>query len=430
MMGKDIQTLLVVAVVAFFFVTELLPLAVTAMSGAIVVGLLGIIPTSQVFSGLSDSTVVLFAGMFVIGSAMFHTGLAQKIGEAVVRAVGTGENSLMAGTMSIAGVMSAFSSNTGTTAALMPVVVQICEKGKISAARQLMPLAFGAGAGGIITLIGTPPNLLVSQNLEKAGYAPFGFFEFAWIGVPLLIVAVLYMVFLGKYLLPKSEVKSVVIDAEAAAEAKASTTDPVKMWLTAGVLVVVVLGMMLEPNFKGWGLPLNLAMIAIIGALFLVITKCLTEKQAYFGIDWVTIFLFAGMLPIAGAMQSSGAGKLIADTVVGLMGGAPSALMVTAVLFILSCSLTQVMSNTACTALLAPIGISIAATLGADPKAVLVAIAVAASCAFATPVGTPPNTLVLGPGGYRFMDYIKVGTPLVLLSFIVTIIIVPMVWPL
>ena len=201
MMGKDIQTLLVVAVVAFFFVTELLPLAVTAMSGAIVVGLLGIIPTSQVFSGLSDSTVVLFAGMFVIGSAMFHTGLAQKIGEAVVRAVGTGENSLMAGTMSIAGVMSAFSSNTGTTAALMPVVVQICEKAKISAARQLMPLAFGAGAGGIITLIGTPPNLLVSQNLEKAGYAPFGFFEFAWIGVPLLIVAVLYMVFLGKYLL-------------------------------------------------------------------------------------------------------------------------------------------------------------------------------------------------------------------------------------
>ena len=429
-MGKDIQTLLVVAVVAFFFVTELLPLAVTAMSGAIAVGLLGIIPTSQVFSGLSDSTVVLFAGMFVIGSAMFHTGLAQKIGEAVVRAVGTGENSLMAGTMGIAGIMSAFSSNTGTTAALMPVVVKICENAKISAARQLMPLAFAAGAGGIITLIGTPPNLLVSQNLEKAGFAPFGFFEFAWIGVPMLIVTMVYMLFLGKYLLPKSEITEITIDAEAAAEATASTTDPKKMWITGAVLVVVVIGMMLEPNFKAWGLPLNLSMIAIIGALFLVITKCLTEKQAYLGIDWVTIFLFAGMLPIAGAMQSSGAGKLIANTVVGLMGGAPSALVVTAVLFILSCSLTQVMSNTACTALLAPIGISIAATLGADPKAVLVAIAVAASCAFATPVGTPPNTLVLGPGGYRFMDYVKVGTPLVVLAFIVSLIIIPMVWPL
>ena len=429
-MGKDIQTLLVVAVVAFFFVTELLPLAVTAMSGAIAVGLLGIIPTSQVFSGLSDSTVVLFAGMFVIGSAMFHTGLAQKIGEAVVRAVGTGENSLMAGTMGIAGIMSAFSSNTGTTAALMPVVVKICENAKISAARQLMPLAFAAGAGGIITLIGTPPNLLVSQNLEKAGFAPFGFFEFAWIGVPMLIVTMVYMLFLGKYLLPKSEITEITIDAEAAAEATASTTDPKKMWITGAVLVVVVIGMMLEPNFKAWGLPLNLSMIAIIGALFLVITKCLTEKQAYFGIDWVTIFLFAGMLPIAGAMQSSGAGKMIANAVVNLMGGSPSALMVTAVLFILSCSLTQVMSNTACTALLAPIGISIAAKLGADPKAVLMAIAVAASCAFATPVGTPPNTLVLGPGGYRFMDYVKVGTPLVVLAFIVSLIIIPMVWPL
>ena len=429
-MGKDIQTLLVVAVVAFFFVTELLPLAVTAMSGAIAVGLLGIIPTSQVFSGLSDSTVVLFAGMFVIGSAMFHTGLAQKIGEAVVRAVGTGENSLMAGTMGIAGIMSAFSSNTGTTAALMPVVVKICEKAKISAARQLMPLAFAAGAGGIITLIGTPPNLLASQNLEKAGFAPFGFFEFAWIGVPMLIVTMIYMLFLGKYLLPKSEITEITIDAEAAAEATASTSDPKKMWLTGGVLIVVVLGMMFEPNFKSWGLPLNLSMIAVIGALFLVITKCLTEKQAYGGIDWVTIFLFAGMLPIAGAMQSSGAGKMIANAVVNLMGGSPSALMVTAVLFILSCSLTQVMSNTACTALLAPIGISIAAKLGADPKAVLMAIAVAASCAFATPVGTPPNTLVLGPGNYRFMDYVKVGTPLVVLAFIVSLIIIPIVWPL
>ena len=176
-----------------------------------------------------------------------------------------------------------------------------------------MPLAFAAGAGGIITLIGTPPNLLVSQNLEKAGFAPFGFFEFAWIGVPMLIVTMVYMLFLGKYLLPKSEITEITIDAEAAAEATASTTDPKKMWITGAVLVVVVIGMMLEPNFKAWGLPLNLSMIAIIGALFLVITKCLTEKQAYFGIDWVTIFLFAGMLPIAGAMQSSGAGKLIAN---------------------------------------------------------------------------------------------------------------------
>ena len=105
-MSKAVMTLCVVGVVAILFVTEMIPLAVTAMSGAIVIGLLGILPAGQVFSGLSDGTVVLFAGMFIIGASMFHTGLAQRAGEAVVRAVGTGENALMFGTMMMAGVMS------------------------------------------------------------------------------------------------------------------------------------------------------------------------------------------------------------------------------------------------------------------------------------------------------------------------------------
>ena len=170
-------------------------------------------------------------------------------------------------------------------------------------------------------------------------------------------------------------------------------------------------------------------MAAVIGALFLVISKCVTEQQAYRGIDWVTIFLFAGMMPVATAMDKSGAGKLIAETVVGIMGGSPSPLMVTGILFVLSCGLTQFMSNTASAALLCPIGISIAEQIGAQPHAVLMAIAVAASCAFATPVGTPPNTLVLGPGQYRFKDYIIAGTPLIVVCLAVSLIVIPIVWP-
>ena len=173
--------------------------------------------------------------------------------------------------------------------------------------------------------------------------------------------------------------------------------------------------------------PLEIA--ATIGALFLVITKCIGEKDAYKGIDWVTIFLFAGMLPVATAMDKSGAGKLIANWVVSAMGGSPGPLMVTIVLFALSAGLTQFMSNTAATALLAPIGIGIAKGLGASPHAVMMAICIAASCAFATPVGTPPNTLVLGPGGYKFMDYVKAGTGLVIVSMIVSVAIIPMIWP-
>lgn len=423
-MTPAITTLIVLAIVSLFFVTEAVPLAVSAMGGAIALGVLGIIPISTVFSGLSNSTVVLFAGMFVIGASMFHTGLAQRLGEFVVRKVGTGENGLMFGTMFIAAAISSVSSNTGTTAALMPVILGICQVAKIPASRQLMPLAFGAGLGGIITLVGTPPNIIAAGALKAAGLKPFGFFEFAWIGIPLTVAGIAYMMFVGKFLLPKAQLSTdVEIDAEAAAEAKAGNADVTKQWITAATLIGVVTVMALDLK----KFPLEVA--AVTGAIVLVLTKCLTEKQAYSGIDWVTIFLFAGMMPIATAMDKSGAGKLIADQVVGVLGGTPSPLMVTAVLFLLSGGLTQFMSNTACAALLAPIGISIAKGIGANPHAVLMAIAVAASCAFSTPVGTPPNTLVLGPGNYRFIDYVKVGTGLVVVCFIVSIIIIPMVWP-
>ena len=419
-MSKAVKCLIMLAVIALFFVTELIPLAVTAMGGAIACGLLGFIPVKQVFSGLSNSTVVLFAGMFVVGASMFYTGLAQKIGGVVVSMVGTGENSLMFGLMTVGTVLSAFLSNTGTAACLLPVALGICASAKIPASRQLMPLAFACGWGGIITMVGTPPNIIAVGAMNAAGLESFGFFEFAWIGVPVSVAGMLYMMFVGKYLLPKQELSA---DQEIEQEVEANEVSSTKQIISAVILIAVVLVMAV--GVKG----VTLEMAAIIGAIVCVLTGCLTEKQAYASIDWVTIFLFAGMMPVSKAMDVTGAGKLIAEWTVGLMGGAPSPLVVTAILFLLSCGLTQFMSNTASAALLCPIGIAISQKLGADPKAVLMAIAVAASCAFASPVGTPPNTLVLGPGGYKFMDYVKAGTGLVCVCFAVSLVVIPMVWP-
>ena len=419
-MSPAIKCLILLAVVALLFVTELIPLAVTATGAAIACGLLGLIPAKQVFSGLSNSTVVLFAGMFVVGASMFYTGLAQEIGNTVVKMCGTGENSLMFGLMIVGTVLSAVLSNTGTAACLLPVALGICSAAKIPASRQLMPLAFACGWGGIITMVGTPPNIIATGAMTAAGLEPFGFFEFAWIGIPVSVAGMLYMMFVGKYLLPNKQLDA---DQEIEQEIEANETSKSKQIVSGVILLAVVLVMAL--GIKG----ITLEMAAIIGALVCVLTGCLTEKQAYASIDWVTIFLFAGMMPVSSAMDKTGAGKLIAEWTVGLMGGAPSPLVVTGVLFILSCGLTQFMSNTTSAALLCPIGIAISQNLGADPKAVLMAIAVAASCAFATPVGTPPNTLVLGPGGYRFMDYLKAGCGLVIVCFIVSLIVIPMVWP-
>lgn len=428
-MGTAEQTLIVLAVMAVLFVTEIIPLAITSLGGAITLGLMGIITPKVVFSGLSDSTVVLFAGMFVVGAALFYTGLAQKIGETVVSHAGTSENGLMLAIMLVTATMSAFLSNTGTTAALLPVVVGICAVAKIPASRQLMPLAFAAGIGGIITMVGTPPNIIVSGTLSKFGIEPFGFFEFAWIGIPLTIATIVFMMLIGKHLLPKHEITDAG-DVEQEVAAEDISNDPKKQLFSGLILLGVILAMILgEPLKEHFGINLPLSMVAVIGAMLCVLTGCLNEKQAYTSIDWVTIFLFAGMMPVATALDQSGAGKMIADAVIGVMGADPSPYFATAVLFILSCVMTQFMSNTASCALLAPIGISIAQGMGADPHAVLMAIGVAASCAFGTPVGTPPNTLVLGPGQYKFTDYVKAGVPLILVCFVVSLIIIPMVWP-
>ena len=428
-MDPAITTLCVLAVAAFLFVTELIPLAVTAMAACTALGILGVLPSKQVYAGLSNSTVVLFGGMFVIGAAMFKTGLAEAVGLWVVNKAGTGEVKLMGAVMLVTIILSSVSSNTGTVACLMPVIIGIAQAANIPASKELMPLAVAANVGGTITMIGTPPNVIVTGALSAAGLPSFGFFEFALIGVPLSVIVLAYMLTIGRKTIPAKSAGAMDEEAVKAAKEEAGASDDdapkskTKMWISGLILVGVVVCMAL--NLKT--VPLQTA--AVTGAILCVITGCLKEKEAYAGIDWVTIFLFAGMLSVATAMDKTGAGKLIADTVVGMMGENPNPIVLCAVLYLISNVLTQFMSNTASAALLAPIGISIAQSIGADPKPVLMSIGIAASMAFATPMATPPNTLVLGPGGFSFNDYVKVGVPLCIITFIASVIIIPIFWP-
>ena len=428
-MDPAIITLCVLAVAAFLFVTELIPLAVTAMAACTALGILGVLPAKQVYAGLSNSTVVLFGGMFVIGAAMFKTGLAEAVGLWVVNKAGTGEVKLMGAVMLVTIILSSVSSNTGTVACLMPVIIGIAQAANIPASKELMPLAVAANVGGTITMIGTPPNVIVTGALSAAGLPSFGFFEFALIGVPLSVIVLAYMLTIGRKTIPIKNAGAMDEEAVKAAKEEAGASDDdapkskTKMWISGLILLGVVAAMAL--NLKT--VPLQTA--AVTGAILCVITGCLKEKEAYAGIDWVTIFLFAGMLSVATAMDKTGAGKLIADTVVGMMGDHPNPIVLCAVLYLISNVLTQFMSNTASAALLAPIGISIAQSIGADPKPVLMAIGIAASMAYATPMATPPNTLVLGPGGFSFNDYVKVGVPLCIITFIVSVIIIPIFWP-
>lgn len=417
-MDPAIGCLILLGVMALLFITELIPLAVTAMGGAIICGFLNFIPDNVVFSGLSHPTVTLFAGMFVVGAAMFHTGLAHSIGVFIVKRAGKSQKNLMLCIMIVAAVLSMCLSNTGTAACLLPVVMGICAAAKMAPSRQLLPLAYAVCSGGMISLVGTPPNIIVSGALSNFGYRPFGFFEFAWVGVPLTVLTILYMYFAGRRLLPEGG----EVPEKFLAELDPMQHNVPKQVIAGCILLGCIIVMFLDLQ------KITIEMAAVIGALVCVLTGCLTEKQAYHSIEWSTIFLFAGMMPVSHALYNTGAAELLARWILEALG-TPSPLAITMLLFAVTALLTQFMSNSASAALIAPIGIVIAQKLGISPYPLLMVIAVASSCAYATPIGTPPCTLMVGPGNYRFVDYIKAGLPLILLCFAATVIIVPLVWP-
>jgi di/tricarboxylate transporter len=174
---------------------------------------------------------------------------------------------------------------------------------------------------------------------------------------------------------------------------------------------------------------LPLEVVAVVGALLCVVTGCVGRKEAIESIEWETILLFGAMFAVAAAIEKSGAGLWIANGILVVLGDSPPGWLLLGAVFLVTLLLGTVLSNTACAALLAPIGLSLSERLGANPQAVLMSIAVAASCSFLTPLGTPPNALVLGPGGYRFGDYIRVGGGLSLVCLAVALIIIPWRWP-
>lgn len=410
--------LLVFAIV--MFVWEKVPLAVTSMVVCVALVLTGVLNLKQAFAGFIDSNVILFVAMFIVGGALFETGMANKVGGVITHFAKT-EKQLIFIIMVVVGVMSGFLSNTGTAAVLIPVVIGVAAKSGFTRSRLLMPLVFAAALGGNLSLIGAPGNLIAQSALQNIGSC-FGFFEYAKVGLPMLVCGILYFLTIGYKFLPNNSNSSEV--GSVGEQRDYSHVPRWKQILSLVVLIATILGMIFE---KQTGISLTVA--GCIGALVLVITGVLTEKQAYKAIDSQTIFIFGGTLALAKALEMTGAGKLVADQVIGLLGNNSSPFMLLVVVFALSVVMTNFMSNTATVALLVPVSLSIAAGMGADPRAVLMATVIGSSCAYATPIGMPANMMVLSAGGYKFVDYAKSGIPLIIVSTIVSLILLPILFP-
>ena len=190
-------------------------------------------------------------------------------------------------------------------------------------------------------------------------------------------------------------------------------------------VALLIMAAVLVPVILGW---LPIAIGAVAGVVLMILTACLTMEEAYCAIDWRAIFLIAGMLPLGIAMEQSGAASYLAEGVVALVGGL-GPLAATAGLFILAALASQVMPNPAVAVLLAPIALNTANDMGVSPYPLMMAVPVSASAAFLSPVGHPANLLIMGPGGYRFSDYAKVGAPLTLVVLAVVLLVLPVFWP-
>lgn len=409
-------TLALLLFVIVMFVWEKIPLAVTSIIALLVLVLTGVLSPKDAFGGFVDNNLILFVAMFVIGGCFFETGMANRVGGIVTKFAHT-ERELIVAVMLVTGIMSGFLSNTGTAAILIPIVIGTASKSGFSRSRLLLPLIFAAAMGGNLSIIGAPGNLLGKAALQNVG-VEISFFEYGFVGLPILLISTAFFACVGYRFLPEKTKN--MGDSMYDEEQDFSDVPRWKQMVSLVVMVLTILAMIFE---KQIGIKFYLS--GCIGAVVLVACGAISEKAAYRSIDMQTIFVYGG----AKALQKTGAGKMIADTVISALGPSASPFALLVVVFLLATLMTNFMSNFATTALLVPISLNISAGMGADPKAVVVATVIGASLAFATPIGMPANMMVFAPGGYTFNDYVKAGLPMIVVSAIISLILLPLIFP-
>ena len=593
-MTTDIALVLfILAAAIVLFASERIRVDVVSMMVLLTLLFTGLVTTEEAFSGFSSPAVVTVWAIYIVSAGLMFTGVADFIGQRIMKVSGTEEWRLILVIMVTVGTMSAFMNNIGATAVLLPAVVAIGQRAKIPSSKLLIPLAFGSLLGGVTTLIGTPPNLLASNALQAAGYEPFGLFDYLPMGLVVMVSSIVYMVLFGRHLLPSrtpeggedlvseyhlrdyltelqvlpdsSLIGLTLIETRLGEEYGLNVVGIVRDGKTrlgympnahvrGGDLLMVrgpldkilavgpELGLAIDPHFRLsdtdlqseeatisevvvsqkadfqgqtleemefrtrynltvlaiWhqekpivdrignvrlqlgdtllvqgrreqvealarhpeflvlgDIPMEtrrthkapyalaifalmiglvvtgtvpIAAAAVLAAILLVLTGCLKMDEAYRSVEWQSVFLIAGMLPLGIAMANTGTADYLSNLIVGFAGGyGPQAVMIG--LFVLTTLITEFMSNAAAAVLIAPIAITTAVQLGVAPQAFVMGVAIAASNSFLFPIGHQASVLVYGPGNYKFFDYTKVGLPLTLLIWVLLIIFLPIFWP-
>lgn len=427
-------SILILLLAILFYTTELVPIAVTAIGSCVLLTLFGFAEPSTVWSGLSSDTTIFVGGMIAIITAVIETGAARTLCSWLVRRTGSKMHRTAIMVVVLATVISGFMNNSAAVAITLPVMagLVVASDGKLHEKHWFMPLAAGSNAGGMLTVIGTTSQIVVQNTLLERGMKPFGFFEFAWVGLPMCLLFFFYFIVLGKFLNrkiwpdPKTHsdfVKEFMRSSNDQGEPVLSKEQKQKQGVSILILTGTIICIMATDKISN-------GTIALLGTLLAIVTGCISINELYRKFDWTTIFVLAGGIGFAGGLDKSGGGKLIADLIAGLFGSSLSSTHIFAMFVLTGALLTVFMSNTAVAAMLTPIALAFTDIIDFNLAAVLMGICMSTNCAFLTPLATPSMTMILGPGDYRFMDYVKYCILFNLAAVGLLFIVIPRVWPL
>jgi len=415
--------LIIIGVALILYITEPIPVATTSIIACLALAIFGVVPFNSAFAGFGNDMVFLMAGMLVVGSALFETGVAQILGEKIILAVGANEKKFIVVLILAATIPAAFLSNTAAMAMMLPIAsaAVTASKGKFLKKNTYMIIGIAAVTSGGLTLVGSTPQLIAQSALRDGGHDTMAFFELSLAGGPVILLLLAYYLTIG-HILQKKVFDFPEISENEPLEPKAKTLNTerntAKMYISAAVLLFCITGFI-----SGlW----TVGTVAMVGAVICIVTGCISQKKAFQKMDWTTLVVIACSLGLSAGLEQSGAGMLVAQSMVNLLGDYVTPWLLCAALAFVAVVLGNFMSSTATAALLVPIAISVALTLGFDVKSVVMAVVIAANISYATPVSTPPMTMTLS-AGYRFMDYVKVGGLFNLLAFLLVVALFPFI---
>ena len=439
-MASSTLAIIIILITIALFVTEIIPLSMTAMGSALAMGIF--IPEmslNDIYAGFGNSTVMMVAGMCVVGTSLFETGVADKLGRAIGKSpFAKNERALTAVVVACCLVMSAFLSNSGCIATWMPIIAAVAARsgGKVRSKMVIMAAGMACAIGGAGTLVGSGCQQVTNGIIQShAGYEDgLGLFQQTPIFIPLAIITLIYFSTIG-YDLTKKVLKPERPDfdegnmyadlANLSNEEDEKNIPAWKGYLSIGTLIFCILGFVVT----GMGLLkpyLNVGVVALIGATVLIASGCMPLKKTLREMDWNTLIILAAAIGFAKGLDVSGGGKVIANLIVNAFGGnSANPVVILAVGIAVATLLTNFMSNNAVAAMMVPIYIEIATQMNISIVSFALLIGcIAPSLAIATPVGTPCCTQTL-PAGYKYMDYVKIGAPLCVILVITAIFLGP-----